>query len=168
MSRRSILAGMAAGVLLMIPSMQGTTPRFVWNATASVRLGLYRITPGPVARGDLVLIRLPPDLAGLADRRGYLPKSAYLIKLVSAVGGERVCRVGNRVIARATAVVRILRRDSRGRRMPAWHGCHRLAPGDLFVLGSDAHSFDSRYFGPLSASNIVGRAVLVWSAREPG
>jgi len=168
MSRRGILTGMTAGVLLMLPSLQGTPPRLVWNASGSVPPGLYRIAPGPVGRGDLVLIRLPPNIAELADRRGYLPKSAYLIKFVSAVGGERVCRVGDRVVARGTIVVRALRRDSRGRRMPAWHGCRRLAPGHLFVLGDDPHSFDSRYFGAVSASNIVGRAVPIWAVREPG
>jgi conjugative transfer signal peptidase TraF len=167
MSRGKVLAAMVAGLLLMLASLHRATPRLVWNASASVPPGLYQIVPGPVRPGDLALVRLPPNIAVLADRRRYLPKSAYLIKLVFAVGGEHVCRLGDRVIARGTTVVRALRRDSHGRRMPAWHGCRRLAAGDLFVLGNDPHSFDSRYFGAVSATNLVGRAVLVWSVREP-
>jgi type IV secretory pathway protease TraF len=91
------MIGTAAGVLLVMLSLQGTAPRVVWNASDSVPLGLYRIERAPVRRGDLVLIRLPPDTAQLAHQRGYLPKSAYLIKTVLALAGDHVCRFGAHV-----------------------------------------------------------------------
>jgi conjugative transfer signal peptidase TraF len=163
MSRTDILAGMAAGVLLlMASSLQGTTTRLVWNASASVPPGLYRIEPGPVRHGDLALIRLPPRIADLADRRGYLPKSAYLIKFVIAVAGDRVCRFGARVFVNGAFRARPFTRDRQHRHMPAWHGCYRLASGQVFVLTNDPDSFDSRYFGPLSHQHIIGRGVRIW------
>ena len=58
MSRSRILAAMAAGALFTAAPLHGKTPWLVWNASPSVPLGLYRIDPGPVRRGDLVLIRL--------------------------------------------------------------------------------------------------------------
>jgi conjugative transfer signal peptidase TraF len=162
MSRWHILAVAAAGVLLTVSSLQGATaPRIVWNASASVPLGLYRIEPGPFRRGDLVLIRLPPDVADLAHQRRYLPKSAYLIKFVLAVAGDRVCRLGVRLFVRGLFVARALRSDKLGRRMPMWHGCRRLAPGDLFVLADNPQSFDGRYFGLVSVRAVVGRAILL-------
>jgi conjugative transfer signal peptidase TraF len=163
MSRGSILAAMAAGVvLLMAPSLQGTTPSLIWNASASVPPGLYRIRSGPVHRGDVVLIRLPPRIADLAERRGYLPKSAYLIKFIIGVTGDRVCRFGGRVFVKGAFRARAFSRDRRHRHMPVWHGCYRLASGQVFVLAEDPDSFDSRYFGPLSHHHIIGRGARIW------
>src|SRR5262249_55558959 len=125
-----------------------------------------RIEPGPFRRGDLVLIRLPPDVADLAHQRGYLPKSAYLIKFVLAVAGDRVCRLGVRLFVRGLFVARALHSDKLGRRMPMWHGCRWLAPGDLFVLADNPQSFDSRYFGLVSVRAVVGRAILLWQREK--
>src|SRR5581483_9871831 len=123
--------------------------------------GLYRIELGPVWRGDLALIRLPSHIAELADRRRYLPKSAYLIKFVIAVV-DRVCRFGDRVFVNGAFRTRALSHDRQHRHMPAWHGCHRLASDQVFVLTSDPDSFDSRYFGPLAHQHIVGRGIRIW------
>jgi len=165
MSRGRALTVMAAGVLLMLLTTRLTAPVLVWNASASVPLGLYRIQPGPVRRGELVLIRLPPDIADLADRRGYLPKSAYLIKYVVGVGSDRVCRLGDRILVNGVFAARALRRDRSGRRMPVWHGCRTLALDEVFLLARDPQSFDSRYFGPVPVSAVVGRAVLLCPGR---
>jgi len=166
MSRWCTLTAMVVGVLLMLLTIQPTAPTLVWNASTSVPLGLYRIQLGPVRRGDLVLIHLPPDIAELAHRRGYLPKSAYLIKFVLAVAGDQVCSLGDRILVRGVLVARALHRDRSGRRMLVWHGCRRLTTGEVFLLARHPQSFDSRYFGPVPVSAIVGRAVLLWPARE--
>jgi conjugative transfer signal peptidase TraF len=166
MSRWRILTVMAASVLLMLLTTQPTAPTLVWNASTSVPLGLYRIQPGPVRRGDLVLIHLPPDIADLAHRREYLPKSAYLIKFVVAVAGDQVCRLGDRILVSGVLVARALSRDRSGRGMPVWHGCRWLTSGEIFVLARHRQSFDSRYFGPMPVSAIVGRALLLWPGRE--
>ena len=165
MSRLRILAAMAAGALFTVAPLHGRTPWLVWNASPSVPLGLYRIDPGPVRRSDLVLIRLPPDVAELAARRNYLPKSTYLIKFVLAVAGDQVCRLGDRIFVRGVLAARALTRDSLGRPMPSWQGCRQLASGDLFLLADNQQSFDSRYFGVVSASDVVGRAVPLWPPR---
>jgi conjugative transfer signal peptidase TraF len=158
---------MAAGVLLMLLPTPRTRPAIVWNASSSVPLGLYRVEPGPIRRGDLVIIRLPPQIAELAHARGYLRKSAYLIKLVLATAGEQVCRLGVHLLVQGVSVAQALPRDKLGRNMPVWQGCHRLAHGEFFVLADDPDSFDSRYFGVLSERHVVGRAVLLWSVRGP-
>jgi hypothetical protein len=58
-------------------------------------------------------------------------------------------------------------RDGRGRPLPVWHGCRIIADGDVFVMNWQAEdSLDGRYFGPLPASAIIGRAVPVWTDEE--
>jgi conjugative transfer signal peptidase TraF len=162
--RRHLFAVAAAGILLLMTSLRGGTPRLVWNASSSVPLGLYSVEPGPVRRGDLVLIRLPPAVAELADQRGYLPKSIYLIKYVWAIPGDQVCRFGTYVLVRGMLVVRALPRDNLSRRMPVWRGCRTLRSGEFFVLAYGPQSFDSRYFGLVPVTSVMGRAVLIYPA----
>jgi len=59
---------------------------------------------------------------------------------------------------------RALDRDSRGRVLPTWNGCRVLAVGEVFLMNWQSEdSFDGRYFGPLPASTIVGRADPLWT-----
>jgi type IV secretory pathway protease TraF len=46
--------------------------------------------------------------------------------------------------------------------MPSWQGCRRPGAGELFLLAPGADSFDSRYFGVVPATHVVGRAVPLW------
>ena len=52
----------------------------------------------------------------------------------------------------------------RGAALPAWRECRILAPDEVFLLGDTPGSFDSRYFGPVRRSDVVGvyREVLTW------
>jgi type IV secretory pathway protease TraF len=57
-----------------------------------------------------------------------------------------------------------LERDRRGAILPAWRECRVLEPDELFLLGDTPGSYDSRYFGPVRRSEVVGvyREVLTW------
>lgn len=165
MRARQVLLITLVGLILAAFSLVAKRPLFIWNASPSVPAGLYRIDAGPVRRGDLVLVRPPPDVAELAQRRGYLSKSAYLIKVLAAIGDDRVCRFADHVLVRGALVARALFRDKRGRAMPSWQGCRRLGSGELFLLAPDTDSFDSRYFGVMPASHVVGRAAPLWVTR---
>ena len=47
----------------------------------------------------------------------------------------------------------------RGRPLPVWQGCRTLGTGELLLLNPDhPDSLDGRYFGPLPASAVIGRA----------
>ena len=55
-------------------------------------------------------------------------------------------------------------RDSHGRALPVWQGCRVVAEGEVFLMNrQSADSFDGRYFGPLPATTIVGRADPLWT-----
>lgn len=137
----------------------------VWNASASVPLGLYRVAPGAkIHRGDNVIASLREPYRTLAARRGYLPAGVPLVKAVAAIPGDGVCARGSTLsIAGKAAVVRKAL-DSKGRRLPAWRGCAHLRSGEYLLLGDTGSSFDGRYTGPTRASDIIGRAVLLWRA----
>jgi conjugative transfer signal peptidase TraF len=138
-------------------------PLLVWNASASVPIGLYLITPAnSLARGDMVLARLPDRARALAATRGYVPTHVPVIKRIGALAGDRVCAQGLWLFARGRRTALRFARDAEGRRLSWWHGCGPLARADVLLLGQDRRSYDGRYFGPVARKNVIGRARLVW------
>ena len=107
-------------------------------------------------------MRLPVAAAELAHTRGYLPRSAVLLKPVAAVGGDRACRWGRYILINNRLRAMAADSDQAGRPLPVWRGCRTLRPGDVFVLSSKPGSFDGRYFGVLTRDDTVGRARLLW------
>lgn len=148
-------------------------PRLIYNPSDSVAVGWYRVDPytrGGAAPqvGDLVLVPLPANAAALAAQRNYLPLGIPLLKPVAAVAPQKVCVVGDQVRIEGRVVATVLRTDSRGRLLHAWSQCRRLRPGELFLLStSNPASFDSRYFGPVRASTVLGVAHPLWLETRP-
>jgi len=138
-------------------------PRWVWNETASVPVGLYRIQPMfPVRVGDIVALRLPEREATLLATRGYLPFGVPLLKPVAALAGQSVCRNGPHVTIDGKAVGDAKSVDHRGRKLPVWQGCQHLGAGQVFAMNAAVPtSLDGRYFGVLSMDTVIGRAVPV-------
>jgi conjugative transfer signal peptidase TraF len=153
------ISGFAALVISELPKQ----PLIVWNASSSVPIGFYKIERRQPRRGDLALVKLPSKIADWAVARGYLPSSAYLLKPVTAIGGDRVCRIGRAILVRSRFVGSTANTDAAGRAMPHWHGCRALKSGELFVASSAPDSFDSRYFGPVTSSNALGAASSIWT-----
>jgi conjugative transfer signal peptidase TraF len=137
----------------------------IWNASASVPLGLYVINPSATARvGDTVIARVPARFRPMAATRHYLPLDVPLVKHVAAGAGDEICALGPRIFINGLPVADRKAVDGRGRAMPWWEGCRRLGVGQLFLLmAASPDSFDGRYFGPSERSDIVGTARLVWA-----
>ena len=143
-------------------------PSLIWNASASVPIGLYRVQPDPRPRvREIVVVRPPEDLVWFLAEGGYLPRGVPLLKHVAALGGQRVCRVGAAVSVDGAPLGDALARDHRGRPLPTWSGCVVLTDAQVFLMNPDRlDSLDGRYFGPLDRSTIVGRAEPVWTEKE--
>ena len=153
---------------LLLSTLGGATPHYIWNASMSVPIGLYRVQPATqLAVTELVAIKPPDLLATFLDLNGYLPIGVPMLKRVLALPGQTVCRNGLKIAVDGVDVGEARERDGRNRPLPAWHGCRVIAGGDVFVMNcQSADSLDSRYFGPLPASAVIGRAVPVWTDEE--
>ncbi|MGA4475990.1 S26 family signal peptidase [Ectopseudomonas chengduensis] len=155
-----------AGSLMALGWAALTTspPRLVYNASDSVPVGWYRIAPAnSMVPGDLVLVHLPPEVRSLAAQRGYLPANVPLLKTVAAMAPQQVCVQGSQVRIDGDLVAKRLRWDRKGRALPTWQSCRSLVGDELFLLSSsNPASFDSRYFGPISADAVIGRAQPLW------
>ena len=135
--------------------------RLVYNASDSAPRGFYTVSPVHELRvGDYVVARLPEQVAQLAAARGYLPPSVPVLKQIAAREGQVVCVRNGVVRIDGKTVASTLQRDGFGRPLRAWSGCRPLVDGELFLLNAgNSASFDSRYFGPVDASFVRGRAI---------
>lgn len=75
--------------------MYRPTLRLVWNVSASVPVGLYRIVPeAALCPGELVAVRPSPRLARDIAARRYVEAGLLLVKPIAALAGQQVCCIG--------------------------------------------------------------------------
>lgn len=159
-----VVATLAGLGLIAVPAVAEWQPRIIWNASASVPLGLYiAAAADDIALGDLVLVRPPETLAAFLAERGYVARGVPLLKHVAALPPQVVCAEGTAIMVDGETVAHRRMADRLGRPLPTWHGCHRLESGEVFLLNADEpDSLDGRYFGPLLRTSIVARLRPVW------
>ena len=169
MKPRAILAAVCvATFVVLVSAFRHPAPRLIWNASASVPIGLYAVRPvDALYLSELVVVDPPKPLAGFLAARGYLPKGVPLLKHVLALPGQTICRSSSAITVDGVAVGFALDHDHLSRPLPVWQGCGVLAAHEVFLMNQQSEaSLDGRYFGPLPASAIVGRADPLWTKQE--
>ena len=156
------IGGVAVGLVALSAVIQ-VDPIIVWNASASVPIGFYAVhdlkTP---AIGDLAVVDPPAQLSSWLLEHGYLVADVPLIKHVGALPGQEVCRHNRSIWIDGRVVATAKPHDRFDRQLPIWQGCQRLDEDEIFFLNAaEPSSLDGRYFGPLPASTIIGRAVPI-------
>jgi type IV secretory pathway protease TraF len=109
------------------------------NRSPSSPRGLYRLTEGTPQRGKYVALAMPlKQIAGIpGDIVTVTPQGSY---------------INGRLIPNSAPVP--------PRHYP--YGQYILGPTDLWLVGKDPMSWDSRYFGPIPESLINAIAQPVW------
>lgn len=164
-ARAATLIAMAIALALLLFTASKRAPLLVWNASESAPVGLYRVQPAGKLTGTELVVAMPPEaFVAFLFGRGYLPRGVPLIKRIVALPGQAVCRNGLHISVDGVEIGLARERDRLGRALPSWQGCRVLADGEVFVMNADEPaSLDSRYFGPIPASAIVGRATPLWT-----
>lgn len=159
-----VVATSFAAMGIAVAAFAPMPPVLVWNATASVPVGLYAVVPADRLQvDDLVAAAAPTALARFLDERGYLPAGVPLLKRVAALPGQRVCRDGSAITVDGFATGAALEHDSLGRDLPRWSGCRLVAAGEVFLMNPQVRdSLDGRYFGPVPAGAVIGRAIPLY------
>jgi type IV secretory pathway protease TraF len=163
--------------LLMIALVQGlfvlnsglpklrTEPPVILNETPSMAKGAYvRVDDvAKLKRGDIIAMPINGRAGNYLVRKLGYPKDTMLIKRVTGISGDLVCRQETAVTIGNNSIVAV-RMDRHGNSLPVWGGCRVLLPNEVFLLGDHASSFDSRYFGPVTKDELVGiyRAAVTW------
>ena len=151
-------------------------PRLTYNPSDSVAVGWYRIEPldlrtaslpRPLSVDSIVLVPLPDRppcwlRSAATCRPAFRCSNVWRSRAATRLHRRRQVRIDGVPAAAA------LPADRLGRPLPSLQLCRRLEPGELFLLSvTNPASFDSRYFGPVSASAVIGIAHPVWLETRP-
>jgi conjugative transfer signal peptidase TraF len=163
-----LLTTLAIATAVLSSLDERPVPRYLWNASESVPIGLYRLRPiGRLVVTELVAVQPPEPTATFLTDSNYLPRQVPMLKRVLALPGQTVCREHLTITVDQIAMGVARERDTRGRPLPVWQGCRVVADGEVFLMNwQSADSLDGRYFGLLPANAILGRAEPVWTDEE--
>jgi len=173
MRRTAFLAAVGIGLAaLCAPQVLPLPVKIVYNPSDSMPPGWYRIEAvagtASLHVGNIVLARIPVDAAALAAQREYLPAGIPILKRIGAVSTQSVCIEGDVVRVDGNVAATVRATDGRHRPLQAWSACRRLSKDELFLLSNtNPASFDSRYFGPIGASAVLGVAHPLWTWSVP-
>lgn len=170
MNRHMVVACMAIGVAaLLVPTAMQFPKQLVYNPSDSVPRGWYGIGSADALQvGGIVLIQLPAGVAAFAARHGYLPAGVPLLKRIGALAPQSVCVEEDMVRIDGAVVAAVLAKDGMDRPLQPWAQCRALIGDEMFLLSnSHSASFDSRYFGPVDASAVIGSAHPMWTWSSP-
>ena len=164
----TLLTTLGAAALVMFTMGTKSAAHYIWNASESMPIGLYRLQPtGRLFVTELVAIEPPEPLATILADGLYLPRGIPMLKRVLALPGQTVCRDDLTITVDGTRVGEARERDSRGRPLPVWQGCRVVGEDEVFLMNwQSAGSLDGRYFGSLPTAAIVGRAEPLFTIGE--
>jgi conjugative transfer signal peptidase TraF len=160
-----VMASYLAATGIGITSLIAMPVKFIWNASASTPIGLYSLhAPHALHVGDVVSVNPSKTLVRFMVGRRYIGEGVPLLKHVAALPGQTVCRTGVAVSIDGLVLGQALMHDHRGRQLPIWQGCRRIAPSQIFLMNRSVRdSFDGRYFGPLPARTVIARATPIYT-----
>ncbi|MCU8009947.1 S26 family signal peptidase [Shewanella sp. SM101] len=130
---------------------------FVANSDKCIPGSIFVVdtTQRNINRGDLVMFK--------SHKTDILPANINIIKIVAGVAGDSV-DVGvysvknssKKYPAPIESAALALDIDVKN-----LIGIHKVASDSLFVLGTESGSYDSRFFGAINNSQVIGRAYLI-------
>ncbi|MEQ8451581.1 conjugative transfer signal peptidase TraF [Roseivivax sediminis] len=166
--RRTLMVTALAVIGIAAASTVETPTKLIWNSTASAPVGFYTVEPADrIEVPELVAVIPPEPLAHFMVERGYVGRGVPLLKRVLGLPGQRVCRTGRAITVDGIEMGEALERDSLGRELPVWQGCGTVHEGELFLMNWQVRdSLDGRYFGPIPANSVIGRARPLWTDEE--
>lgn len=150
----------AAAVASALPG-----PIVIHNPSPSLPIGYYARTSEPPVKGRIIAFQIPA--MGRPYAAQHMPPliRAGIIKRIVAGQGDRVCTTGPEGLTiNGKPIAPIVEKDRFGRPLPHWRECRQLGAGEYFVFSDRIpNSYDSRYYGPVRSTDIMGTFRPVWT-----
>jgi conjugative transfer signal peptidase TraF len=144
------------------------------NTTKSIPVGLYKLDPTPPQKGDYVIFCPPQkEIFSVAQKRGYIGSGfcpggyGVMMKRILAAKGDEVTfsKDGVFVNGQLLPYSKPLNVDPGGRALPVLREVYTLEISEILLMTDQSpSSFDGRYFGPVTASQIISTItpLLTW------
>lgn len=144
------------------------------NTTKSIPVGLYKISDKTPEKGDYVIFCPPQrEIFSMAQQRGYIGSGfcpggyGEMMKRILAAKGDEVAfrNDGVHVNGKLLPYSKPFSVDPGGRNLPALREVYTLSKSELLLMTDRSpSSFDARYFGAVTASQIISTVipVLTW------
>ena len=148
----------AIAIALVLVTWLSPPPFIIWNASKSVPIGWYLVEHREPKIHEIAVVKLEDWPQLYAAERDYLPDKVWLLKPIAAAFPGVACRFGKYVLIDGKLVAKAKNIDRQRRILPRWKGCLALKSDEVFLIARPRDSFDSRYFGPIKLSKVVGVA----------
>jgi signal peptidase I len=110
-----------------------------------------------VREGDILVFTHPP--------LDQCPGGGDLVKRVIALPGQTIYSAGNSIYINGHLLAEpyLPQSDPLGPSIASREHPYRVPPGEFYMLGDNrSDSCDSRFWGPIQGSTIVGKVILIW------
>ncbi|EFG2528783.1 TPA: conjugative transfer signal peptidase TraF [Escherichia coli] len=144
------------------------------NTTKSIPVGLYKISDKTPEKGDYVIFCPPQrEIFSMAQQRGYIGSGfcpggyGEMMKRILAAKGDEVAFRDDGVYVNGNLLPysKPFSVDPGGRNLPALREVYTLGKSELLLMTDRSpSSFDGRYFGAVTTSQIISAVspVFTW------
>ena len=157
---KGLIVGCVSTIFFIFLGVNNAKPKVIFNFTPSIPLGIYMVKDKKsFVTGDVLVFAPPENVEKIVhDRKWLVAKRGYLLKPIVAVPGDSVCIENSHFYVNNLDFGEVKSQDKEGRWLPDYHFCGTVKPGTFFVGVRAGNSFDSRYFGPIKTTQILGVA----------
>ena len=153
-------------LFLIILNILGIYTRkyFVLNISSSIPIGIYKVDKSiDFKRGDIVTFSTK-KYKDILDYPGSI-KNITFSKYIAGISGDYIRIENNKIYINNKEKGNIFKVDGLNNRLPQLKEKEYIVKEDeVFVLGTNDKSFDSRYYGCIKKSDVIYKLVpfIIW------
>ena len=153
-------------LFLIILNILGIYTRkyFVLNISSSIPIGIYKVDKSTdFKRGDIVTFSTK-KYKDILDYPGSI-KNITFSKYIAGISGDYIRIENNKIYVNNKEKGNIFKVDGLNNRLPQLKEKEYIVKEDeVFVLGTNDKSFDSRYYGCIKKSDVIYKLVplIIW------
>ena len=137
---------------------------FVLNISSSIPIGIYKVDKNiDFRRGDIVTFSIK-KYKDILDYPGNI-KNITFSKYIAGISGEYIKIENNKIYINNKEKGKIFKVDGLNNKLPQLKEKEYIIKVDeVFVLGTNDKSFDSRYYGCIKKSDVIYKLVplIIW------
>lgn len=137
---------------------------FVLNISSSIPIGIYKVDKSiDFKKGDIITFSIN-NYPNILDYPGNI-KNITFSKYIAGISGDYIKIENNKIYINDKEKGNIFKVDGLDNKLPQFKEKEYMVKEDeIFVLGTNDKSFDSRYYGCIKKSDVIYKLVplIIW------